>query len=111
MAEYTCEMCDKPLPDYEPQYCCSGHECGCHGMPTEPPICSDECWDAMLKRNAQPQGDKHQKGRKDACKHENGSGIMDGNGDGEFTCHECGHVQKIGRGLPVKQRDENGSHG
>jgi hypothetical protein len=34
------------------------------------------------------------------CKHEHGSGIMDTNGNGEFACHECGHVQKIGRGLP-----------
>jgi hypothetical protein len=33
------------------------------------------------------------------CKHENGSGIMDTNGNGEYGCHECGHVEKIGRGL------------
>jgi len=41
-----------------------------------------------------------------ACKHEHGSGVMDMNGNGEFTCHECGHVQKIGRGsLPNSAPD------
>ena len=22
-----------------PEMCCSGHECGCQGLPTEPPLC------------------------------------------------------------------------
>ncbi len=42
--DYTCIVCDKPLPDYVPQGCCSGHECGCLGMPIEPPVCSEECF-------------------------------------------------------------------
>lgn len=33
------------------------------------------------------------------CKHENGSGMIDTNGNGEFTCHECGDVLVLGRGL------------
>lgn len=44
---YICCICGKSMPDYEPVYCCSGKECGCYGMPQEPPICSKECWDKM----------------------------------------------------------------
>lgn len=33
------------------------------------------------------------------CKHEHGSGMMDTNGNGEFTCHDCGDVLVLGRGL------------
>lgn len=33
------------------------------------------------------------------CKHDQGSGVIDSSGNGEFTCHKCGHVQKFGRGL------------
>ena len=46
----TCMMCGKDMPDYEPKMCCSGRECGCMGMPTNPPICSDECWDRLMNR-------------------------------------------------------------
>ncbi len=35
------------------------------------------------------------------CKHEHVSGILDTNGNGEFTCHDCGHVQRVGRGISV----------
>lgn len=41
-----CWQCRGDLPeDYEHPTCCSGHECGCMGMPTEPPFCSKECSD------------------------------------------------------------------
>jgi hypothetical protein len=50
--EFFCMMCDKSLgPNYKPAMCCSGFDCGCRGMPTNPPICSDKCWDALMKRN------------------------------------------------------------
>jgi len=42
-----CEICGKPVPDYEPEYCCSGSECGCAGEPSEPCVCSDACWRAL----------------------------------------------------------------
>lgn len=45
---HKCRMCDKPVPDYKPEYCCSGHECTCLGLPNEPPICSNECWDKLM---------------------------------------------------------------
>jgi hypothetical protein len=52
---WDCEMCGKRCPDYSPQMCCDGRECGCRGQPIEPCICSQECWDAMLARNAAPR--------------------------------------------------------
>jgi hypothetical protein len=36
----NCVICGNEI---EIQRCCSGHECGCMGMPTEPPVCSIEC--------------------------------------------------------------------
>jgi len=33
----------------EPIMCCSGHECGCMGLPIEPPVCSTECQTECLK--------------------------------------------------------------
>lgn len=39
----TCIICNKPVPDYKPEYCCSGHDCGCMGQPIEPCTCSKEC--------------------------------------------------------------------
>ena len=39
-----CKVCGEETP-YEPKMCCNGFECGCMGLPTEPPICSDKCWE------------------------------------------------------------------
>ena len=38
---YYCgkEMTDDDYDNWEPPMCCSGHECGCQGKPTEPPCC------------------------------------------------------------------------
>ena len=46
---YECFACGKPVPDYEPKMCCSGYMCGCRGQPTEPPVCSSDCWDRILE--------------------------------------------------------------
>jgi len=44
--EMTCWTCYEYLGDeYDPQPCCSGHMCGCRGLPTNPPFCSPECMD------------------------------------------------------------------
>lgn len=29
------------------EICCSGKDCGCMGMPTEPPVCSDMCYEEL----------------------------------------------------------------
>ena len=43
-----CIICGTPVPDYKPEYCCPGHDCGCMGLPMEPPICSQEYWDELM---------------------------------------------------------------
>lgn len=44
---YLCIMCETPVPGYVPQMCCSGIECSCMGLPTEPPLCSVECGESL----------------------------------------------------------------
>ena len=44
----NCEICGEFIAGWEPNYCCSGFECGCRGLPEEPPICSNECWDKFM---------------------------------------------------------------
>lgn len=47
MAEpYKCMECGIPI-EYEPEYCCSGRECGCMGLLIEPPLCGI-CWDKLF---------------------------------------------------------------
>lgn len=48
--KYGCYVCGKDVEGYKPQMCCDGRECGCYGMPLEPPICSNECWDKLTER-------------------------------------------------------------
>ena len=42
-----CEICDNEI-DIKP--CCSGFDCGCMGKPTEPPVCSKECYDKYMNQ-------------------------------------------------------------
>jgi len=49
-----CLICGKPVPDYEPDYCCSGFECACNGMPIEPCCCSQECERAVFEYIGKP---------------------------------------------------------
>jgi hypothetical protein len=49
MKDGYCEICGTEI---KVQMCCSGRECGCMGLPVEPPVCSDECYDKlMIKSN------------------------------------------------------------
>lgn len=43
-----CLRCGKEL-DFEPSYCCCSPDCGCMGLPIDPPIC-DECWDEEFNK-------------------------------------------------------------
>ena len=45
--EYWCQICGRTLPDYEPQWCCNGTDCGCRGLPINAPYC-DECWNILM---------------------------------------------------------------
>ena len=51
--EYYCLECSAVLhDDYEPQMCCGGRECGCMGMPTNPPFCHDRpCYERYSQSN------------------------------------------------------------
>lgn len=61
MSEFDCMVCHKSLPDdYDPKMCCSGYDCGCRGMPTNPPVCSDECWEKLMNRPVGPTGKEPQ---------------------------------------------------
>ncbi len=37
-----CIICGINVKDYKPEYCCDGKECGCQGLPIEPPLCDNE---------------------------------------------------------------------
>lgn len=45
-----CMVCDKKYFGHDPEYCCNGRECGCAGQAVEPLVCSDECYDKLLKK-------------------------------------------------------------
>lgn len=50
---WKCKICGAEMPDYEPRFCCFSYDCGCGGMPIDPPVCSNECWDKLMKGNIQ----------------------------------------------------------
>jgi hypothetical protein len=41
----NCAVCETEI---EVQMCCSGHECCCMGMPIDPPVCSNDCYDKYM---------------------------------------------------------------
>ena len=43
-----CVTCGGPL-GFEFTYCCDGRECGCMGLPVDPPVCSSICYDIAFK--------------------------------------------------------------
>lgn len=48
MNKYDCMVCGKELPEtYTPAMCCDGRECGCMGQPTNPPVCSADCYNKL----------------------------------------------------------------
>lgn len=48
--KWICMVCSGKMEDgYEPPLCCDGYECGCQGQPTEPNVCTNECWESMIK--------------------------------------------------------------
>ena len=45
MAKGYCLTCGTEI---EVNICCNGFMCGCQGLPTEPPFCSQECYDKYI---------------------------------------------------------------
>ena len=43
----SCDVCGFEI---EITMCCSGNQCGCMGQPTEPPVCSEECYGVFMER-------------------------------------------------------------
>ena len=44
MKDWKCNACGKTIEvidNYKPEFCCSGHECGCYGQPVNPVFCED----------------------------------------------------------------------
>lgn len=46
----NCEVCGKEFLGEPPIMCCSGKECGCMGLPIDPIVCSDECYDKIMMK-------------------------------------------------------------
>ena len=42
-----CIVCGMPVPDYRPEICCNGRDCGCMGQPINPCICGEKCWEVF----------------------------------------------------------------
>lgn len=49
---YNCEVCNKEVLDYKPKFCCNAFDCGCQGLPIDPCICSDKCWNIFMNKNS-----------------------------------------------------------
>jgi hypothetical protein len=49
--ELECYVCKNIYKGEEPRRCCNGQDCGCMGMPIDPPTCSKECWDKLMSQN------------------------------------------------------------
>lgn len=44
-----CMVCGKFVPGFEYQMCCNAFDCGCMGKPIYPCVCSEECYNKLLK--------------------------------------------------------------
>lgn len=47
---YLCYICKNKMPYYKIRLCCSGHECGCYGLPVDPPVCSGLCFSFLTRQ-------------------------------------------------------------
>jgi hypothetical protein len=47
MAKGYCEICGIEI---EVKICCNGSQCGCMGLPIDPPVCSEECYNKLTEK-------------------------------------------------------------
>ena len=47
LVDLICMVCGQEFEGEEPMMCCSGRDCGCMGMPVDPIICSEECYNNL----------------------------------------------------------------
>lgn len=59
-SDWLCMICQRPIPDYVPEYCCVGlsNDCYCLGYPIYPPVCSDVCNKAMMDGIGTPMDER-----------------------------------------------------
>lgn len=43
-----CMACGEEFEGVEPKMCCSGYMCGCLGLPVDPVVCSEKCYNSFL---------------------------------------------------------------
>lgn len=53
-----CLICNKPVYDYVPEFCCNGIECICMGQPIDPCVCSSQCSNALFSHIGIPYDDR-----------------------------------------------------
>lgn len=42
----NCIVCNTEI---DIEMCCNGNNCGCLGQPIHPPVCSEECYNILMK--------------------------------------------------------------
>lgn len=42
-----CETCGIEI---DVRFCCNSFDCGCMGLPIDPPICSEVCYDKLIEK-------------------------------------------------------------
>ena len=45
-----CDVCGIEI---EIEMCCNGRECGCMGLPINPPVCSEQCYNTFMSKDYQ----------------------------------------------------------
>lgn len=43
-----CYTCNKMFMGVPPKVCCNSSDCGCQGLPIEPVVCSNECYNDVM---------------------------------------------------------------
>lgn len=49
LVELTCMFCKETFLGPEPKMCCNGDMCGCGGMPIDPIMCSEDCYNSKFE--------------------------------------------------------------
>lgn len=45
----------KNVLTFKPRKCCDAFDCGCQGLPIDPPVCSTACYDALMNNPNDPE--------------------------------------------------------
>jgi len=50
LVRLNCQICDKEFYSEPSKTCCNGGDCGCMGLPIDPIVCSDECYQKLINK-------------------------------------------------------------